>query len=83
MAKKIRRYLPGLSLEQATRPDPAKPAKSSARNGHAFHPIMAKGGAHEKSRGAKRAADKRLTDRKVREWLGRSSSFLCSQKQCA
>lgn len=32
-----------------------------ARNRHAINPLMAKGGRHEKSTGAKRAADKRAT----------------------
>ncbi len=43
------------------------------RNPHACHPIMRKGGVHEKSRGAKRAAAKRETRRKTSEWLSRSS----------
>lgn len=47
--------------------------KLEKRNGHAFHPIMKKGGVHEKSKGAKRAAAKHETNKKVREWLGRSS----------
>lgn len=51
------------------------PNKQQRRNGHAFHPIMRKGGVHEKSKGAKRAAAKRQTDGKVREWLDRSSFF--------
>ena len=34
-------------------------AKLKNRNGHAFHPIMTKGGVHEKSTGAKRLASKR------------------------
>ncbi|WNO08254.1 hypothetical protein [Teredinibacter sp. KSP-S5-2] len=56
------------------------PSKQQRRNGHAFHPIMRKGGVHEKSKGAKRAAAKRQTDRKVREWLGRSSLFIPNLK---
>jgi hypothetical protein len=32
-----------------------------ARNRHAINPLMAKGGCHEKSTGAKRAAAKRAT----------------------
>lgn len=52
------------------------PNRQNLRNGHACHPIMRKGGVHEKSRGSKRAADKRETRRKAREWLGRSSLFL-------
>lgn len=72
MAKKISRYLPGLSLDE-TPQRPTKAVKQQKRNGHAFHPIMAKGGVHEKSKSARRAAAKRLTDQKVREWLGRPS----------
>lgn len=48
-------------------------AKKERRNGHAFHPIMRKGGVHEKSNKAKRAAAKQQTSRKVQEWFGRSS----------
>lgn len=51
------------------------PGKQQKRNGHAFHPIMKKGGVHEKSTGAKRAATKRQTGQQAREWLGRSSLF--------
>lgn len=71
MAKKISRYLPGLSLDTALQPS-RKTVKQQKRNGHAFHPIMGKGGVHEKSKSAKRSAAKRQTDQKVREWLGRS-----------
>lgn len=49
------------------------PRKQERRNGHAFHPIMRKGGVHEKSNKAKRAAAKQQTNRKVQEWFGRSS----------
>lgn len=72
MAKKLSHYLPGLSLDVASKP-PTKAVKQQKRNGHAFHPIMAKGGVHEKSKGAQRAAAKRQTSQKAREWLGRSS----------
>lgn len=51
------------------------PGRQRQRNLHACHPIMNKGGVHEKSKGAKRAADKRETRRKTREWLGRSMFF--------
>ena len=54
MAKKTSRYLPGLSLGETA--PVSKGTKQPKRNGHAFHPIMNKGGAHEKSRGAQRAA---------------------------
>lgn len=46
--------------------------KQVRRNGHAFHPIMKKGGVHEKSTKAKRQAAKQQTKRKVSEWFGRS-----------
>lgn len=72
MTKKLSRYLSGLSLNAAPKP-PTKAVKQQKRNGHAFHPIMAKGGVHEKSKGAQRAAAKRQTSQKAREWLGRSS----------
>jgi hypothetical protein len=49
------------------------PGKKQSRNGHAFHPIMRKGGVHQKSNKAKRKADKLQTSRKAGEWLGRSS----------
>ncbi len=48
-------------------------SKKPGRNGHACHPMMRKGGVHEKSRGAERTAAKRRTDKQVREWLGRSA----------
>ena len=49
------------------------PKKQERRNGHAFHPIMSKGGVHEKTEKAKRKAAKHEMNRKVQEWLGRSS----------
>lgn len=45
--------------------------KQEKRNGHAFHPIMKKGGVHEKSEKAKRKAAKREVNLKVQECLGR------------
>lgn len=48
------------------------PKKQERRNGHAFHPIMSKGGAHGKSKKAQRKAAKHEVKRKVHEWLGRS-----------
>ncbi len=53
-----------------------KGKKQERRNGHAFHPIMGKGGVHEKTEKAKRKAAKHEMNRKVQEWLGRSSSLL-------
>jgi len=49
--------------------------RQKPRNFHACHAIMKKGGVHEKSRGAKRAAAKHTTRQQVREWFGRSSCF--------
>jgi hypothetical protein len=45
--------------------------KQEKRNGHAFHPIMKKGGVHEKSGKAKRKAAKHEMKRKVQEYVGR------------
>ena len=42
-------------------------AKQKQRNFHAIHPIMRKGGVHEKSNGAKRKAAKLATKRWVSE----------------
>ena len=47
-------------------------SKKSMRNGHACHPIMRKGGVHEKTNKAKRKAAKQQTYRKVNEWFSRS-----------
>ena len=52
------------------------PKQQAPRNFHACHPIMRKGGVHEKSKGAKRAAGKRETQRKASEWLARSSMLI-------
>lgn len=54
------------------------PKKQEKRNGHAFHPIMSKGGVHEKTEKAKRKAAKHDLNRKVKEWLGRSSIILAA-----
>ena len=48
--------------------------RQKPRNFHACHPIMKKGGVHEKSKGALRAAAKRETRRKTGEWLGGTHS---------
>lgn len=48
------------------------PKKQKRRNGHAFHPIMLKGGAHEKSKSAKRRAVKQETLQLAKEWFDRS-----------
>ncbi|MBU0801319.1 MAG: hypothetical protein KKA05_09995 [Alphaproteobacteria bacterium] len=46
-----------------------KGKKQERRNGHAFHPIMSKGGVHEKTEKAKRKAAKHEMKRKFSEWL--------------
>lgn len=48
------------------------PHKQIKRNGHAFHPIMKKGGAHGKSKKAQRKAAKHNLQKNTQEWLGRS-----------
>ncbi|MEN0037123.1 MAG: hypothetical protein AAGC78_08645 [Cellvibrio sp.] len=48
--------------------------KQEKRNGHAFHPIMRKGGVHEKTNKAKRKSERQDTDRKVKDWLGKGRS---------
>ena len=42
-------------------------AKQKRRNLHAIHPIMRKGGVHEKSNGAKRKADRLATKKLASE----------------
>ena len=54
------------------------PRKKQSRNGHAFHPIMRKGGAHEKTGKAKRKAEKLQTSRKAREWFDKPLSGFIS-----
>jgi hypothetical protein len=43
-------------------------SKLKIRNGHAFHPIMNKGGVHEKSTGAKRMQAKKKWKKDLDEW---------------
>ena len=52
------------------------PKRQLPRNRHAYHPIMRKGGAHQKSNGAKRAAAKREVHRKTNEWFSRSKFII-------
>jgi hypothetical protein len=42
--------------------------KKESRNGHAFHPIMRKGGVHEKTNKAKRKLDRQQIARKLNEY---------------
>lgn len=48
------------------------PSKQQRRNGHAFHPIMKKGGAHGKNKKAQRKAAKHQLHKHLQEGLGRS-----------
>lgn len=45
--------------------------KKESRNGHAFHPIMRKGGVHEKTNKAKRKADRHQVARKVNDYFAK------------
>lgn len=47
-------------------------SKQQRRNGHAFHPIMSKGGVHDKTEKAKRKAAKHEIYRKIQELPGSS-----------
>lgn len=51
------------------------PKKKKLRNLHACHPIMRKGGVHEKSQGAKRAAAKKETQQQIRDSFAASHSL--------
>lgn len=48
--------------------------KKETRNGHAFHPIMRKGGVHEKTHKAKRKAERQQMEKKVNEYLAKGIS---------
>ncbi len=45
--------------------------KKESRNGHAFHPIMRKGGVHEKTHKAKRKTDRQQMAKKVNDYLAK------------
>ena len=45
--------------------------KKESRNGHAFHPIMRKGGVHEKTHKAKRKTDRQQMTKKVNDYLAK------------
>lgn len=47
--------------------------KKESRNGHAFHPIMRKGGVHEKTNKAKRKMDRQHIVKKVNDYLARGN----------
>ena len=53
-------------------------AKQKRRNGHAFHPIMKKGGAHGKTKSALRSAAKETLRRQAQEWPGRQQTLLAA-----
>lgn len=59
------------------------PKRQKARNLHACHPIMRKGGVHEKSKSAKRAAAKRETRDKASEWLAAHSVAFTHTALCS
>lgn len=46
--------------------------KKESRNGHAFHPIMRKGGVHEKTNKAKRKTDRQQMAEKVNSDLAKA-----------
>lgn len=48
--------------------------KKESRNGHAFHPIMRKGGAHEKTHKAKRKMDRQEIAKKVNDYFAKGSN---------
>ena len=45
--------------------------KKESRNGHAFHPIMRKGGVHEKTNKTKRHNERQAFKQKVNDWLAK------------
>jgi hypothetical protein len=47
--------------------------KKESRNGHAFHPIMRKGGVHEKTNKAKRKTNRQNMAKKVNDYLAKSN----------
>lgn len=47
--------------------------KKESRNGHAFHPIMRKGGVHEKTNKAKRKTDRQQMAKKVGDYLSKGN----------
>lgn len=51
-------------------------AKQKKRNGHAFHPIMRKGGVHEVAKSSERRKAKNETQKIAQEWRQRRSSLL-------
>ncbi|MEJ2418661.1 MAG: hypothetical protein P8Y45_17360 [Exilibacterium sp.] len=54
--------------------------KPKLRNRHAAHPIMRKGGVHEKSRSAKRREAKRETRRAIENWRHSWSEAVLGRK---
>jgi hypothetical protein len=57
--------------------------KQEKRNRHAFHPIMKKGGVHEKTNKAKRKSERQDIDRKVKDWLGKGSNKKAAEDSAA
>lgn len=57
--------------------------KQEKRNGHAFHPIMKKGGVHEKTNKAKRKSERQDINRKVKDWLGKGANKKAAENSAA
>lgn len=55
--------------------------KKESRNGNAFHPIMRKGGVHEKTNKAKRKMDRQQIAKKVKDYLIKDNNI--AQKKAA
>ncbi|WP_039916538.1 hypothetical protein [Cellvibrio mixtus] len=59
------------------------PGKKESRNGHAFHPIMRKGGVHEKTNKAKRKTDRQQMAKKVNDYLAKNSNKKAAEDSAA
>ncbi len=54
--------------------------KKESRNGNAFHPIMRKGGVHEKTNKAKRKMDRQQIAKKVKDYLIKNNNIVSRPK---
>ncbi len=59
------------------------PQKKESRNGHAFHPIMRKGGVHEKTNKAKRKTDRQEMAKKVKDYLTKGNNKKAAEDSAA
>lgn len=59
------------------------PQKKESRNGHAFHPIMRKGGVHEKTNKAKRKTDRQQVAKKVNDYLTKGNNKKAAEDSAA